>query len=144
MSWESILPPHLQLPSVVAHKLEEFRSSIGCPDDAFAMRIIGSNWATRRTQKLTYNKARSENLDASEAELVETAANIARVEADIAETKRQIKRQSRAFRPVIPVEGPNGTLRIPICVECRADTVVIQPEGIVLTEADFDGPMGPG
>ncbi len=72
MSWESILPPHLQLPSVVAHKLEEFRSLIGCPDDAFAMRIIGSNWATRRTQKFMYNKARSENLDATEAELVET------------------------------------------------------------------------
>ena len=79
-----------------------------------------------------------------EAELAETEANIARVQADITEAERQIERQSQAHRPVIPCEGPNGTTRIPICVECRSDTVVIQPEGIVLTEADFDGPMGPG
>lgn len=70
MNWQSMLPPHLELPSSVSRELEAFRSSIGCPDDAFAMRIIGSGWATRRTQKLTYDKARNENPRATEAELI--------------------------------------------------------------------------
>ncbi|MBN2296573.1 MAG: hypothetical protein JXM70_29365, partial [Pirellulales bacterium] len=79
-----------------------------------------------------------------EAELAEIEANIKQVKADIEESKRQAKSQSRVFRPVVPTEGYDGTTRIPICVECRGDTVVIQPEGIVLTEADFEGSMGPG
>jgi len=45
---------------------------------------------------------------------------------------------------IVPYEGPNQTHRRPIYVECRADAVVLQPEGIELTDSDFDGPLGPG
>ncbi len=45
---------------------------------------------------------------------------------------------------MVPYEGPNQTHRRPIYLECRADAVVLQPEGIELTEADFEGPLGPG
>ena len=33
---------------------------------------------------------------------------------------------------VVPYEGPNSTRRRPIYIECRADAVVLQPEGIEL------------
>ncbi len=45
---------------------------------------------------------------------------------------------------VVPYLGKNGTRRRPIYIECRGDGVIIQPEGIRLTEEDFQGPMGPG
>lgn len=45
---------------------------------------------------------------------------------------------------VIPYQGPNETRRRPIYIECRADEIVLQPEGVVLTDKDFDGPLGPG
>lgn len=45
---------------------------------------------------------------------------------------------------VVPYEGPNQTHRRPIYLECRKDAVVLQPEGIVFSPSDFDGPLGPG
>src|SRR5690606_31503589 len=45
---------------------------------------------------------------------------------------------------IIPYEGPNGTHRKPIYIECRADAVLLQPEGIRLLPNDFDEPLGPG
>ncbi len=45
---------------------------------------------------------------------------------------------------IIPYEGAHGTNRRPIYIECLAQAIIIQPEGIRLTEADFIGPTGPG
>lgn len=45
---------------------------------------------------------------------------------------------------IVPYDGPHGTHRRPLYVECRADAVVLQPEGIVLTEDDFAGPVTAG
>ena len=45
---------------------------------------------------------------------------------------------------IVPYDGPNGTRRQPIYIECRDDAIVLQPEGIAFTEHDFDGPKGPG
>lgn len=45
---------------------------------------------------------------------------------------------------VVPYDGPNGTRRPPLYLECLADKVVLQPEGIELGVSDFTGPMEPG
>jgi hypothetical protein len=45
---------------------------------------------------------------------------------------------------VVPYEGPNSTRRRPIYIECRKDSVVLQPEGIALMPEDFAGTLGPG
>ncbi len=45
---------------------------------------------------------------------------------------------------VVPYEGPFRTNRRPIYLECRKDSVVLQPEGIVFGDSDFAGPLGPG
>jgi hypothetical protein len=45
---------------------------------------------------------------------------------------------------ILPYEGPNGTLRRPVYIECRSDCVVLQPEGVTLREADFQGHMAAG
>ena len=45
---------------------------------------------------------------------------------------------------VIPFEGLYRTNRRPIYIECRGDSIILQPEGIVFSPTDFLGPGGPG
>ncbi|MFM7137109.1 MAG: hypothetical protein ACKO1M_08575, partial [Planctomycetota bacterium] len=45
---------------------------------------------------------------------------------------------------VVPYEGSSGTHRRPLYIECCIDGVFLQPEGIRLGPADFEGPPGPG
>ncbi len=45
---------------------------------------------------------------------------------------------------VVPYEGPSGTHRRPLFIECCLDGVFLQPEGIRLNPNDFEGPPGPG
>jgi hypothetical protein len=61
--------------------------------------------------------------------------------AEAAQSERP-DRVPRTFA-VVPYVGPRGTRRRPMYVECRRDGIVLQPEGIRLTEDDFDGPLGP-
>jgi hypothetical protein len=44
---------------------------------------------------------------------------------------------------IIPYRGPSETRRRPIYIECRKDAVLLQPEGIALTEHDFTVDLGP-
>ncbi len=76
-------------------------------------------------------------------------AELAKAEAEIAELRKRLD-EARSTRPargksyaVVPYAGPNATRRRPIYLECRADAVIIQPEGIELAPADFDAPPGP-
>jgi len=91
---------------------------------------------------------RLENVD--HPRLAQTQAELERLRRQIGVTQQQVAEARKAAAghnrcyAVVPYEGPNQTHRRPIYIECRADAVVLQPEGIVLTDADFDGPMGPG
>lgn len=75
------------------------------------------------------------------------AAELSATQARLEETHRKIRALAKqtpqpAFA-VIPYQGPHGTRRRPIYIECRADKVILQPEGIELSEADFLLPVGP-
>ena len=72
---------------------------------------------------------------------IESKVDLARRKLDQTRNGAELRKRSYA---VIPYQGPNGTRRRPIYIECRADSVVLQPEGIVLTAEDFIGPKGPG
>ncbi|HZL88045.1 MAG TPA: hypothetical protein VFB96_06675 [Pirellulaceae bacterium] len=61
---------------------------------------------------------------------------------ELADKQQQIT--SHRSYTLIPYEGRRGTRRMPLYVECVAEGVIIQPEGVLLTAADFDGPSGPG
>ena len=51
-------------------RLEAFRLEIDCPDEAFALLIAGSKWATRQSLGQTWNLLMIENPKASPRELV--------------------------------------------------------------------------
>lgn len=60
------------------------------------------------------------------------------------EDERRRLREAQSAYAIVPYEGPNGTTRRPIYVECRPDAVVLQPLGIEFTAADFVEPLEPG
>ena len=81
--------------------------------------------------------------DALRAELEVRRREIREAQGQLAEA-RAAAAERRTSYAVVPYEGPNGTRRRPIYIECRNDAVVLQPEGVILTADDFDGSLGPG
>ncbi len=75
---------------------------------------------------------------------------IERLHQLIGESQRTITsiRESENKAPhsyaVVPYEGPNGTYRRPIYVECLKNELVFQPEGVRITIDDLRPPLGPG
>jgi len=60
------------------------------------------------------------------------------------ETLQEEAAKEKASYAVVPYEGPNGTFRRPIYIECLKDQIVLQPEGVKLSAADLHPPYGPG
>ncbi|MCA9247131.1 MAG: hypothetical protein KDA42_08455 [Planctomycetales bacterium] len=79
----------------------------------------------------------------AEAEIEIIEAEIERTKDELAQVRRENLDRPKSYA-IIPYEGPNQTQRRPIYIECRADSVVLQPEGTVLRREDFEGPLGPG
>ena len=67
--------------------------------------------------------------------------NAARTKLEQARLDRESASESFA---IIPYAGVKGTNRRPIYIECVAEGIVIQPEGILITEIEMAGPPGPG
>jgi hypothetical protein len=91
-----------------------------------------------------FEKLRTEvDQDGAAEESARLAAEIETAREALAQARRRAADRAPAYS-VVPYDGISRTRRRPIYIECTADRVVIQPEGIVLSAADFDGPMGPG
>jgi hypothetical protein len=90
------------------------------------------------------------SLDADTGKMVVPAAEMAELEERLKSARESLAkaRAEQAKRPpayaVIPYVGAAGTHRRPLYIECCIDGVFLQPEGIRLTPADFEGPPGPG
>lgn len=74
---------------------------------------------------------------------------LAAIQMRMREIAEQLEAKKLAPQPtagyaIIPYEGPNGTQRRPMYIECCDDGIILQPEGVVLTADDFMGPLGPG
>ncbi len=78
-----------------------------------------------------------------EGELKQVRSQISQAEKQFAAAQQEAAGRPRSYA-VIPYQGPHGTYRQPIYVECRADAIVLQPDGIALVEADFDEPLEAG
>lgn len=78
------------------------------------------------------------------------ADQLRELESRIAAARHALERSlaDNAFREpsyaIVPYQGPNETHRRPIYIECRDSEILLQPEGVVLTLSDLDGPLGPG
>jgi ElaB/YqjD/DUF883 family membrane-anchored ribosome-binding protein len=91
--------------------------------------LSGSQTAEQNTQR--------------QRELARLKSRIEQLQRQLAETRKKVADADPSYA-IVPYHGPNQTRRRPIYIECRRDAIVLEPEGIVLTAADFEGPLGPG
>lgn len=84
-----------------------------------------------------------DDLEKAKERLAKQQELIAETKKEIERLKRQAEKHTKRYA-IVPYEGPNGTRRQPIYVECRRNSVVIQPEGIELTPSDFNRRLGAG
>jgi hypothetical protein len=84
-----------------------------------------------------------DELAAARAELARLQEEIARQEREL-DLARKKHAASEQWYALIPYDGPQGTRRRPIYLECTIEGVIIQPEGIVFSPEDFAGTLGPG
>jgi hypothetical protein len=68
---------------------------------------------------------------------------IANKKAEIEDLKKSAGSRKRTYS-LVPYEGPNGTTRRPIIIECCKDGLILQPEGVVVHPHDLQPPLGAG
>lgn len=84
-----------------------------------------------------------DQLAAAQDELKKIQDEIIQKQAELEAARKKLKDQEQWFA-LIPYEGPHGTRRQPIYIECMEMGVILQPEGILFSTDDFNGPLGPG
>lgn len=78
-----------------------------------------------------------------ERQLAEVRQQLAAAQEKLKEEQEKVATKKPSYA-LIPYDGPNGTRRQPIYIECTGDRVILQPEGIELYGADFRPPLGAG
>lgn len=80
---------------------------------------------------------------AAEQELAELRTAIEQAARELEKAKLAGASKPKSYA-IVPYVGPNGTTRRPLYLECRADGIHVQPEGLRLGPEIFEGPLGPG
>ncbi|MCA9267909.1 MAG: hypothetical protein KDA41_05535, partial [Planctomycetales bacterium] len=125
-------------------KLRETRLNLGHLDD-HVLRLrdriarLQADYDVLQQSEVDRNSTREEQ----QAALARLAAEIDKAKVELEQARRAADARPRSFA-IVPYDGPNGTRRRPIYIECRADQIIMQPEGVVLTQADFTSPIDAG
>ena len=91
--------------------------------------------------------ANRQELDENQTQIEQAISELEKQLAEALETLANVPETKDGDKPifaVIPYEGSNGTHRRPIYVECDANGLLIQPEGVRLSMQDLEPPHGPG
>ncbi len=110
------------------------------------IRRLERRWEQLRQEAADLREARvpgEEAMAASQQEAARLRAEIEAGRAELAALREAVSRRERSYA-IIPYDGPHGTRRRPIYVECTEAAIIIHPEKVVLTPEDFAGPLGPG
>jgi hypothetical protein len=94
-------------------------------------------------QLQSQGQAKESTRDNVQAQIAAAREEIKLAQSELAAAQAAARQKPRSYS-LIPYEGPNGTSRRPIYIECTSDCIMIQPEGVTLDARDFEGPLGPG
>jgi hypothetical protein len=105
--------------------------------------------AARAKELLEQARSIDEGKKLRDGDLAAARAEIGRLKTEIDRKQRELdeaakKSTGKESYALIPYNGPSGTRRRPIYIECTEFGVIIQPEGLLLKADDFTGPQGPG
>ncbi|HEX5105047.1 MAG TPA: hypothetical protein VFV87_14610 [Pirellulaceae bacterium] len=126
-----------------SQELADTRAKLAHLEDHIRRLTVQARELLARAQNIDEGKQlKDDQLATAEAELARMNDEIAKKQVELDEARKKLKSQEQWFA-LIPYQGPNGTRRRPIYIECTSRGVILQPEGLVLQPADFDGPLGP-
>ncbi|MGB8853135.1 MAG: hypothetical protein WCC69_06185, partial [Pirellulales bacterium] len=138
----------------LAWRLEQLQSIRGRTADDLSrarLQLAGVEEDARRiADELDALERTAEALAAGSHPDAADAEALAKLEQSLADARAELEaeRDDKAKKPaafaVVPYVGSNGTHRRPLYIECCIDGVFLQPEGVRLGPADFEGPPGPG
>lgn len=95
--------------------------------------------SNRMKQLGTLNRQQRASIEAALARLhqqIEIAVK------ELEKAQHEVRNRPKSYA-IIPYRGPNQTYRRPLYIECRKNKVILQPEGITLTETDFKNASNP-
>ncbi|MHB8902678.1 MAG: hypothetical protein ACYC6Y_28295 [Thermoguttaceae bacterium] len=124
--------------------LEESRFKLGQIEDhtgELRRQLTSLESAWKQLDDLEAGKRSTEQ--AAESELASLAIRIRQLEREVELAKADAAGREAAYS-IVPYEGPNGTRRRPIYIECRGDGLVLQPEGVRFQADDFEGSLDAG
>ncbi|MEM9186610.1 MAG: hypothetical protein AAGB00_08970 [Planctomycetota bacterium] len=101
---------------------------------------------SRRAARAELERTETERYDdraQAERNLKQLHRLIADVRDEIKQAQAEQAGRQKSFA-IVPYTGRNGTQRRPVYIECTADAAILQPEGLELTPADFQPPLGVG
>ncbi len=110
------------------------------------IRRLEENWRRLQAEAADMKNVRQgqqQQESSLRSELAQLQAAITAQRQQLEQLREQYAQKRRSFA-ILPYQGPNGTHRRPIYIECSETGIVIQPEGIVFAPHDFNGPLGPG
>lgn len=128
-----------------AQELSEQRLALAHLEDH--IRRLQDQWKDLEAQAAQLHDqdaSKAQTRDRVAAEMQQLAAQIEQAQQELAQARQQQATGKPKSFSIIPYDGPNGTSRRPIYIECTGEAVIIQPEGFALNARDFEGPMGPG
>jgi hypothetical protein len=88
------------------------------------------------TEQQRLSEADAEQVSRAEAEVKRLEDRAVEAARNLQEIRSENKNRPASFS-IVPYEGQNSTPRKPIYIECRGKNVILQPEGIILSEDDF-------
>ncbi|MBA63630.1 MAG: hypothetical protein CMJ76_14845 [Planctomycetaceae bacterium] len=78
-----------------------------------------------------------------EDELTRLQQEILTARTELEQIRVEAQQYEKSYA-IVPYQGEYGTHRRPVYLECVAEGVVIQPEGILISHNELDGPSGVG
>lgn len=104
--------------------------------------LAGLHDKLKRLESEDFSDQKAQNAVREQADALKEKINSKK--AELAAQVEALKKKKPAFA-IVPYSGRNGTSRRPIYLECRADGVYIQPEGVLIAPKDMfpPGPSNP-
>jgi hypothetical protein len=96
-----------------------------------------------RKQLLEKNPSPAEELEVVQRQMSQLAGKVEHARQALELARGQLAASEQSFS-IVPYDGPNGTRRYPIYLECTPRGVLIQPEGVLVPLADLSRLSGPG
>lgn len=116
--------------------LARMREEMGIAERLLREKQDEAKFLQAQAEAIRAGGATEEALDAAQERIEQVKEEIAKLEKE--QKRKEVEQKNKPKRmSIIPHRGKNGTMQQPIYVECRADKVVILPEGIEFSDDDF-------